>query len=257
MEFLDLISITIMKWKTAITNVAGNKETIRGYNLTDLIEKKSFVETIFLLLKGELPNDKETKMLDALFTAAIDHGPGTASAMTARIVVSAKNSLHTAVAAGILAMGELHGSAIEGAAKFFQEHVTEKKIDQLVKELKERKARIAGYGHAVLTSDERSHALFATAKKIGFYGPHCRLAQAVEKSLTATSSKALPLNIDGAMAAILSDMGFAWPIMKGFFLIARVPGLVAQTYEEMTQAEGLRRLSNEEIDYIGPWPRAV
>ena len=246
-----------MKWKTAITNVAGNKETIRGYNLTDLIEKKSFVETIFLLLKGELPDSKETRMFNALFTAAIDHGPGAASAMSARIVASAKNSLHTAVAAGVLAMGELHGSAIEGAAKFFQEQVAEKKVDQLVKKLKDRKVRIPGYGHAVLTSDERSRSLFAVAKETGFYGRHCRFAQAVEKSLAAVSSKPLPLNIDAAMGAILSDMGFAWPIMKGFFIIARVPGLVAQTYEEIMQAEGLRRLSAEEIDYIGPAPRVL
>ena len=110
-----------MKFKTAITNIQNEKESIRGYDLGELMQKKSFTETIFLVLKGKLPNKQETTMLDAMFVAAIDHGPGTASGQTARIVASAKNSMHTSLAAGILAMGERHGSAIEGAGKFFQE----------------------------------------------------------------------------------------------------------------------------------------
>ncbi len=240
-----------MKFKTSITNLNRGEEVIRGYAMKDLMQQKSFAEAIYLILRGELPNETEAKMFNAILTAAIDHGPGTVSALTARIVASAKNSLHTAVAAGILAMGERHGSAIEGAAKFFQEHADDADIDSLIKKMKEQKIRLAGYGHAILADDHRASQLLAVARELGFYGKHCASAEAVGKSLNAISSKKLPLNIDGAMAAILSDMGFPWDVMKGVFIIARVPGLVAQVYEEMTGDAGLRRLSEDDIEYVG------
>ncbi|MBD3310985.1 MAG: citryl-CoA lyase [Candidatus Magasanikbacteria bacterium] len=240
-----------MKIKTAITNFKQDKEFIRGQDLEELIKNKSFVESIFLILKGELPSDNETKMMNALFTAAIDHGPGTASAQTARITVSAKNSMHTSLAAGILAMGDRHGSAIEGAAKFFQENFDCDDVESLVKDLKEKKIRIPGYGHPFLEYDNRVDVLFEVAKETGFYGKHSELAEKVRDVLNSVSSKKLPLNVDGVMGAIISDMGFDWKLGKGFFIIARVPGLVAHIYEEIVDDVGVRRMDQGDIEYKG------
>ena len=240
-----------MKWETAITNINKGDEIIRGKKLSGLIKTNTFTETIFLIWQGRMPRLAETKMLDALLTSAIDHGTGTASAMTARIVASAKNSLHTSLAAGILAMGERHGGAIENAAKFFIDNQNNKNIVELVKELKEKKVRLAGYGHAVLVKDNRSTEILKMAKKLGFYKNYCELAVQVEKELNKISSKAVPLNIDGAMGAILADMGFDPKMMKGIFITARVPGLVAHIYEEIKNDAGLRRLSEDEIEFIG------
>lgn len=242
---------------TAITDIRDEKEYIRGYSLHDLVQKKTFVETIYLLLRGKLPTEKETVMLNALFTAAIDHGPGTASAQTARIVASAKNSMHTAVAAGILAMGERHGSAIEGAAQFFQEQKQRGDIDMLAQELKAKKIRVPGYGHAVLEKDDRSAVLLTIAKEQGVYGEHCVFAEKFHHALNAVSSKKIAFNIDGSMAAILLDMGFDVRLMKGFFMIARVPGLVAQVFEEIVSDAGIRRLDQDDIEYTGEKERSL
>lgn len=246
-----------MKFQTAITNINSGEEIIRGYALEDLIQKKTFAESIYLVLRGELPTDKEARMFNAILTAAIDHGPGTTSGMTARIVASAKNSLHTAVAAGILAMGELHGSAIEGAAKFFQTEKDNQDLLGLLKGYKEHHIRVPGYGHAILVDDKRATGLLAVAKDVGLFGVHCEMALAVADALGNLSSKKLPLNIDGAMAAILSDMGFSWIGIKGIFIIARVPGLVAHVSEEMVGDAGIRRLKEEDVEYTGPVAREV
>lgn len=240
-----------MKWETAITSIKNGEEAVRGKKLSSLANNNSFTQSIFLIWQGRMPKPAETKMLDALLVSAIDHGTGTASAMTARIVASAKNSLHTSLAAGILAMGERHGSAIEAAAKFFMENKQNKNLARTVQDLKDNKIRLAGFGHAVLTKDHRSENLFKIAKKLGFYKDCCRVAQNTEKELNKISSKPLPLNIDGAMAAILADMGFDPGIMKGVFITGRVPGLVAHIYEETQNDAGLRRLSESEIAYIG------
>lgn len=246
-----------MHWKTAISHVADGKEIIRGYDLKELIQKKSFVECIYLVLKGELPNEKQTRMLNALFTAAIDHGIGVSSAMTARTVASTGNSLHTAIAAGILSMGKLHGSAIEDAAQFFQDNVADSDPEGLLKREKGKGKRIPGYGHKILAHDPRSEALFAVAKETGSYGKHCVFAEAVGKILNAVSSKKLPLNVDGAMAAIISDMGFDWRLAKGFFIIGRVPGLAAHVYEEKTAGAGIRRLAEDAAEYVGEEERKI
>ncbi|MBI2552110.1 citryl-CoA lyase [Candidatus Uhrbacteria bacterium] len=246
-----------MQWSTAISHVQDGKELIYGYDLKELIREKSFVEVIFLVLKGELPKARETRMMNALFTAAIDHGIGVSSAMTARTVVSTGNSLHTALAAGILAMGTLHGSAIEDAAKFFQEHASEPDAAGLVARLRKEKIRIPGYGHKILDHDPRSEALFEIAKETGFYGQHCAFARKASEEINAISSKKLPLNVDGAMGAIISDMGFDWKVAKGFFIVGRVPGLVAHIYEEMMSKNGLRRLTEEEAEYVGPGERGL
>lgn len=237
-----------MKIKTNITKIQNGEEFIRGHKLSDLVGKYSFTQVIYLILKGKLPGENEIKMLDAMFVAGIDHGPGTASALTARIVASAKNSLHTAFAAGILAMGDRHGSAIEGAAKFYQTNI-KTDIKQVLIEYKQNKMRVPGYGHAVLEDDLRANQLLEIAKDLEFYKEHCILAEKIEEELNKISSKKLPLNIDGAMGAIISDLDFPWDMAKIFFIIARTPGLLIQVFEETQNDEGLRRLEEENIIY--------
>jgi citryl-CoA lyase len=181
---------------------------------------------------------------------AIDHGPGTASALTARISASAKNSVHTSLAAGILGLGERHGLAIEGAMKFFLEHKNVENLQALLQNMKEQKKYVPGYGHKVLSADSRANALLKIAKETGFYKEHCAFAEAAQEALKNTSSKVLPLNVDGAMAAVLCDMDISTNLAKGIFMIARVPGLVAHIVEEIKNDDGIRRVDLDNIEYI-------
>lgn len=241
-----------MKFTTHITDVTPDgTELIRGHNLDELIKERSFAETIFLVLQGTLPSEAKKAMMEAIFTATIDHGPGTASALCARISASAKNSMHTALAAGILGLGDRHGAALEPAMQFFYDHVDHDDIPGLLAELKEKKVRIPGYGHAVIRGeDPRSVTLISLAKELGIADKYVSFAQTVYDELNKISSKHLPLNIDGAIAGILCDMGFDARLGKGIFIIGRMPGLVAQVFEEMTEDTGIRRLSQDDIEYI-------
>ncbi len=246
-----------MKWKTALTKIEDGKESIRGYSLEELMQKKSFTEVIFLLLKGELPTEKQTEMFNAILTSVIDHGPAVASAMNARISASAKNDVHTSVAAGLLGLGGRHGVVIEPAMKFFYDHVKNADLLGHLKTMKEQKKFAPGYGHKIFTTDPRTQTLFALAKKLKIYGDYCAFAEKAEETLNAISSKKLPLNADGAIAAILCDMGFDARVGNGIFVIARVPGLVAHVVEEVMNDEGIRRSEQDEIEYTGASPREI
>lgn len=246
-----------MKFQTAITHVNNGQELIRGYALTALAQKKSFSDTIWLLLRGELPTPAESKMFAAVLTIAIDHGPGTISGQATRIAASGKVAMAAAVAAGILTIGERHGAPVDGAAQFFVDNLSTPDLPALLADLKSKKIRLPGFGHAVLTKDHRSEILFVIAKETGFYGQYAAFAEAVELELNKQASKLLPLNVDGSMAAILLELGFKPSVLTGIFIIARTPGLVAQATEEMQGEAGMRRLPEAEIEYTGPSLREI
>lgn len=241
-----------MQFKTSIADIRPDgTEIIRGHELGGLIKEKTFVETIWLILKGELPTAAQEKMLNAIFTAVIDHGPAVASALTARISASAKNDLHASVAAGLLGLGGRHGVVIEPAMNFFYDHANESDLAGVLKKMKDEKKYAPGFGHKIFEIDPRTRALFGIAKETGIYGQYAAFAEKVEETLNSMSSKKLPLNADGAIAALLCDMGFDARVGNGIFVIARVPGLVAHVVEEITNDTGIRRLESEEVEYVG------
>ena len=108
-------------WKTAITKIEPGKIHVRGYNITDIMEKLSYAETVFLILKGELPSKAEAELMNAILVASIDHGATPPSVLGTRTVMSGGNSLNAAVAGGVLVIGDTHGGAIEQSAKIMQE----------------------------------------------------------------------------------------------------------------------------------------
>ncbi len=254
-----LILMSSKKWRTAISFHKGHEAYVRGYKLEDLIGNLTFTEAIYLVLKGELPNEKETKMLDAIFTSIVEHSIAPPSVIAARAVASGGNPMNVAVGAGVLAFGEAHGGALEGAMKFLQDNV-DRDPEEVVKEYLENKKRIPGYGHRYYKEyDPRTRKLMELAKEIGFYGKYCRFAEEVEKAIEKLKGKKLVLNIDGAIAAITSEMGFDWRLGKGFFIIGRIPGLVAHVYEELTMEKPFSKRLDEdkEVEYLGPQPREL
>lgn len=250
------------KWKTAITDVRVGEIRVRGYDIVDMMEKLSFSDAIFLILKGELPTKEESEMMRAILVSSIDHGVTPPSVLSARNVLSAGNSLNAAVAGGVLAIGDVHGGAIEKCAKILQDWAKrEGDVHSLAKELVSdsiyTRKRIPGYGHRLHDTDPRTVKLFQLAKRLNFSGRHLELAQAVEVELSNTLGKKLPINVDGAIAAVISDMGFDWRLGKAFFIISRVPGLVAHAYEEMVREKPMRKLGNWNFEYDGPRKREI
>ncbi len=55
--------------------------------------------------------------------------------------------------------------------------------------------------------------------------------------------KGIKMNIDGANAAILSDMKFNWHLGCGIFAIGRIPGLLAHITEEILNEDPFRKIT--------------
>ncbi|UCE37517.1 MAG: citryl-CoA lyase [Thermoplasmata archaeon] len=250
-----------VKWKTGITKVEPNKIVTRGYPQDELIGNVPFSHVVFLLMKGEMPSESEGKMMDAILTACVDHGVTPPSSQASRVVASGGVPMPTAIAAGLMSIGDFHGGAIEKGALFLQDGVkrmkdegksAEKMASILVKESKEKGKRILGFGHRIHTDDPRTKKLLLLAEELGIAKEHVALSRAIAVELEKTLGKKLPINVDGCVAALISDMGFDWRLGKAFFVIGRTAGLTAQVYEEISREKPMRRMWSADVEYDGP-----
>jgi len=248
-------------WKTSITNIEPNRILVRGAQIDKMMGELSFAQAIYLVLKGDLPSKENTKMLDAILVSSIDHGVTPPSTLSARTVASCGASLSAALASGILAIGKYHGGAVEDCMNILLEGVERKKKAnksfqdmgvELVREYNGMKKRIFGFGHRVHTEDPRTKRLFQIAEELNLVGDYVKMAQALEEALFLVLAKRLPLNVDGAIAALLCEMGFPPMLGNAFFIISRVPGLIAHIYEEKTREKPMRIINPSKWEYDGP-----
>jgi succinyl-CoA synthetase alpha subunit len=251
------------KWTTAVTHIEPNRVAVRGHDIAGLMGKVSFGAAVYLILRGTLPDERVGRLMDAVLVSSIDHGATPPSTLAARTVASTGASLSQSVAAGILSINKHHGGAIEDAARFLAGLLATsaekgETLDQAaareVGAIKASGARVSGFGHRVHTKDPRTTRLFELAAEAGLGAEgrtHIAAARAVERAF-AGLGRPLPVNVDGALGAILMDLGFDQRVMNGLFMIARVPGLVAHVTEEQTRERPMRRIDPELHAYDGP-----
>ena len=252
--------------KTSISWVEAEKITLRGYAIEDLIGRISLGEAVFLLLRGELPSANQAKMLEAILISVIDHGVSPPSTVAAVTVANTGASLNSSVAAGILAINKFHGGAIEEAMKAISEAVQLQKSENLsaidsaekvVQNYKAQGSRISGFGHRFHAADPRTARLFELAKELKIAGKFVGQAEILEKVLSENLGKTLPINADGAIAALLCEMDFPPQTANGIFMIARVAGLVAHATEEQERNPPMRTVDAENYEYDGAKERSL
>ena len=256
------------RWQTALTYTAPNQILVRGYPLDEMMGRISFADAVYLLLMGELPTPAIGRMLNAVLVSSIDHGVTPPSTLAARNVAVSRAPLKDCVAAGILAFGPHHGGDIESCMRFLDAGLAlvrggkslQEAADTIVDECAQQHLVPPGFGHRFHTRDPRASRLFQMALELELEGEHVRLIRAAERALEARRDqyeRALPVNVDGAIAAICADLGFAYELGNAIFLISRLPGLIAHAHEERTRQTPMRRIEPKDHDYDGSRERRL
>ena len=240
--------------KTAISRIEQDKIVTRGYNQRDLIEKIRYSDMVFLLLKGRLPSVIEGKVFNHVLVSFCDHGVTPPSTQTARLITSSGSPINVAASGAFLSFGHKHAGAIEKTMELFQSRISSlyltedsdidnKQIASLAIDIYSDYViagkKIPGFGHRYHNVDPRAEKLIEVVINKGFVGPHIKLALAVEDLVY--EKKNIRLNVDGANAAILSDLGFTPDLGLGVFMIGRLPGIIAHIHEEKMDEEEFRR----------------
>jgi len=256
------------RWQSSLTEIEPNKILIRGYPLDEMMGRLGFAEAVYLLLMGELPTPAIGRMLNAVLVSSIDHGVTPPSTLAARNVATSGAPLKDCVAAGILAFGPHHGGDIESCMRFLDVGLTQMRAGKTLQQAAEsivgdcvKSNEVPpGFGHRFHTRDPRAARLFQMALELELEGEHVRLIRVTERALEVHAThfgRPLPVNVDGAIAAICADLGFAYELGNAIFLISRLPGLIAHAHEERTRQSPMRQIDPTDHSYDGAGQRRL
>lgn len=251
-------------WRTAIANSDEVNIWIRGYDIGSLMQRATFADLLFLLHRSRLPTPSERRLLDAILIAVADHGAGAPSCAAARLAASGnRQSLSAAIAAGLLTIGDEHGGAGSSCMEMIAAGVERARKESLTISVAASQAvdaalaagrRVPGLGHRVHTMDPRVDVLFDMARDAGLAADGIAFVRGLEAA-ARVRIKPLPVNVDGALAAVLYDLGFPPAAGQFFFMIGRVAGLTAEVAEEYAREKPMRiRIP---VRYDGVTPRQM
>ena len=254
------------KWHTALTSIEPNKILVRGYPLDEIMGRLTFGESIYLLLMGDVPSPSIGSLMEAILVSFIDHGVTPPSTLAARNTATTGAPLRACVAAGVLGFGRYHGGDIESCMQFLDtglELVRKGTSYQdaavaIVKRCQESGEPIPGFGHRFHTRDPRAARLFQMALELEIEGGHIQMIRAVELVAGALPGmEAVPVNIDGAIAAVCGDIGIPPEIANALFIVSRVPGIAAQAQEERAREHPMRQIDPNHHVYDGAGQRRL
>jgi citryl-CoA lyase len=251
-------------WATAVGDTGHGLITVRGYALADLIRSLPYSAVVYLTLRGELPTAAQQRVMDAALCGIVEHGFYAPSSVAARMIASASpESVMNGLAGSMLTIGSVTVSpqhtaelireagdyvAVDGLSS---EAAAQRVVDRIVGE----RRRMPGLGHPLHPEgDPRAVALKEVAQANGVWGPGADTYELMASLYRSNTGRNLPINIDGMLGCVLSELGFTPLVMPGIAAISFMPGLIAHAAEEIEQGLKLRV---EEGTYTGPAPREL
>jgi len=248
---------------TSICTSDATSITVRGHDLcNEIIGKVDFTSYFWLLVTGRMPDEKQKLLADAVLCAIAEHGLVPSVVATRMTLAAAPEAFHGAVAAGLLGCGSVVLGSAEVAGRFYAERVTAIDVDSLsahesaiagIAALRAAKKAIPGFGHPQHSGgDPRAERLLTLAKELGAEGPHIAMLHTIEAALPEALGRPLPINVNGAIPAVMLDAGFPLAALKGISLLARTASLIAHLQEECERPIGfiMSGAAAERIDYV-------
>ena len=227
------------------------------YPDNDLSYSGNFLNMMYKMteLKYE-PDPRLERALDVLFILHADHEQN-CSTSAVRSIGSAKPDPYSAIAGGIGALyGPLHGGANEAVLRMLREIDSRDNIPDFVKEVKEGKQRLMGFGHRVYKNyDPRARIIKSAAEDVlEVTGRSPLLDIAIELEQIALEDeyfieRKLYPNVDFYSGLIYQAMGLPSAMFPVMFAIGRTSGWIAQWREMVEDAE--QKISRPRQIYTG------
>ena len=233
-------------WTTSIIDMEPGRIDIRGQAIENLIGNMSFIEMIWLMLRGDKPTKGQADLLEAALVASVDHGPQAPSIAAARMAVTCGLGLNGAMGTAVHMLDDIHGGAGQQFLSLLQNLAAESDLsankiaNYLTKYRQDINPYTPGFGHRfhkpVDPRAPRLIALLRSARDRGdVSGEFVEIAVQIETVLADLKGKPVPMNIDGATAVIYGELGFPPELARGLFCLSRSVGAMAHGYEQMEQ----------------------
>ena len=254
-------------WTTSVIDTAPDYIRFRGYPIEQLMGRLSFPAMILLMVKGELPDPRAAALVEAVMLGMIDHGPHAPSIATARMAATCGVPMNGIMASAIGLAGDIHGGVGQELMAILYRIAAAKDVAaeaaKVVAETKARGGFVPGFGHRWHKDLDpripRLLKLIEAAVADGVIaGKHLAAARALEDAIAAGRRK-IPMNVDGAEAVILCELGLDPELGRGIFVLARAAGCMVHAWEEMRAGGRLKGPMAKSIlpTYAGVGPRDV
>jgi citrate synthase len=253
-------------WRTSIIDIRPGHIQPRGYPIEELIGRISFPDMIWLMLRGDLPNSRQSQLLEAALVASVDHGPQAPGIAIARMAITCGIGINSAMASGINALGDVHGGAGQQCMELYEkvaaridagatpQEAAQAEVDERLK----KGAAIPGFGHRFHPIDPRAGRLLGlvdeAATEGAVSGRYATIGRAVEDALATAKKKRLPMNIDGVTAVVFCELGFPAPLGRGLFVLSRSVGILAHSWEQSCQGGRIKGPMPPSIPYTYEGP---
>ena len=238
-------------WNTSIINMAPGKIALRDRPIEQLIGNVSFVQMIWLMIRGNLPTPEQSSLLEAALVAGVDHGPQAPSICAARMAATCGLGLNSVIATGVNMLGDVHGGAGEQCAELYVDIAArldagenfEIAVGEGIAAWRKTYGKIiSGFGHRFHKPiDPRAPRLLDLVRKAekagAVSGKYAKIAEAVQFEIGRQRAAKIAMNIDGATAVIFCELGFSPPLARGLFCLSRSVGILAHGWEQMQQGE--------------------
>jgi len=250
-------------WQTRVSQAGPGKILVRGYPVEELIEHLTYIEAVWLLVRGELPAPREATLLELALKSAMDQQFINSAACAARFTASAfPESPIPALASGMLATGSVTGSPQECAEMLYaaadrqaRESSSHEEVARTtVAAWLDTKGHVPGFGHPIhKTAEPRAETLRRLAHEAGGWGDSGALLDAIGAALAEAKGRVLPVNLAGALAAVMVDLGWHPLEIGALGAVGYGMALVAHVVEEIREGVPLRIIPDAlGARYTGP-----
>lgn len=250
---------------SAICSSDADSIVVRGRDLCkEIIGKRDFTSYFWLLVTGQDPTPVQEKFANAVLTAIAEHGLVPSVVQARMTYAAAPEAFQGAVAAGLLGCGsvvlgsaEIAGQFLAGIVSGSEKDGMDTAADTAVRTLRQDRKPIPGFGHPQHSGgDPRALLLLEMADSDGVSGKHVASLRAVETALPDAIGRTLPINVNGAIPAVMLDVGFPLGALKGISLLARTASLIGHLQEETERPIGfiMSGQAAAAIEYDGPEP---
>ncbi len=237
-------------WQTSISRAGEGRILVRGYPVEEIMEHLTYVETAWLLVRGEVPSAREAAVLELVMKSAMDQQFVNSAVCASRFTASASpESPIAAIASGLLAAGSVTGSPQPCAEMLYtalerhrKESISTTVIaEETVAELLAAKGAIPGFGHPLhKTAEPRAQTLRRLSQQAGGWGASGTLFEEIGGALEAAKGRAIPMNLAGAIAAVMVDLGWHPLEIGAMGAVSYVFALTAHVVEEIVEGVPLR-----------------
>src|SRR5690348_12553954 len=151
-------------WGTAVSRIEPGVIELRGRPVQDLIGTTGFTSTIWLMLRGDLPSERQAALLEAALVAGVDHGPHAPSIAVARIAATCGVGLNNAMASAVNVLGDTHGGAGQQCVELLDEIVAQESAngaEEVIAAWRARTRYLPGFGHRFHPRDPRRDPLLS------------------------------------------------------------------------------------------------